>query len=190
MIDLVRLNTTAIAAQYNNIANFENIGFNFNTGVVSNTVTLQLGYAFSARQNSILAQSNSNTYFYTNEFRLNTSYTFTKYEATISIFYKFNGAMQYYQYNLTDNSIVLGGMNQFDLLDITVNKYFIKRKLNVTLGSKNLLNTVNVNANLISGPHASNSNSALIAMGRTYFVSLKINLDFLTSNKGKDSVVN
>lgn len=190
MIDLVRLNTTTVAAQYNNIANFENVGFNFNTGVVSNTVSLQLGYAFSARQNSILAQSNSNTYFYTNEFRVNSSYTFTKAEATISVFYKFNGAMKYYQYNLTDNSIVLGGINHFDLMDITVNKYFIKRKVNITLGSKNVLNTVNVNANLISGPHASNSNSALIAMGRTYFVSLKLNLDFLSSNKGKDVVVN
>jgi outer membrane receptor for ferrienterochelin and colicins len=190
MIDLVRLNTTAISAQYNNIANFQNIGFNLNTGVVSNTVTLQLGYAFSARNNSIFSQINPNTYFYTNEFRVNSSYTFTKAEATISVFYKFNGAMQYYQYNLTDNNIVLGNINHFELLDITVNKYFIKRKVNITLGSKNILNTVNVNANLISGPHASAGNSALIAMGRTFFVSLKFNIDFRTAFDSKEVVAN
>lgn len=189
MIDLVRLNSSTVAAQYNNIANFENVGFNFNTGVVSNTVNLQLGYAFSARQNATLAQSNANTYFYTNEFRVNSSYTFTKAEATISVFYKFNGAMQYYQYNLSDNKIVLGSINHFDLLDITFNKYLIKRKVNITLGSKNVLNTVNVNANLISGPHASAGNSALIAMGRTFFVSLKFNIDFVTPQKGKEIVV-
>ena len=67
--------------------------------------------------------------------------------------------------------------------DFTVNKYFIKRKVNVTFGSKNILNTTNVQANLVSGPHGSAGNSALIAMGRTYFATLKINLDFISADK-------
>ncbi len=183
MIDLVRLNATTVAAQYNNIANFENAGFNLNTSVASNTVTMQIGYAFSARQNSIMAMSNTNTYFYTNEFRANTSYTFTKTETSISLFYKYNGAIQNYQYNMSDNTIILGHIADFSLLDLTVNKYFLKRKVNVTFGSKNILNTINVQANLVSGPHGSAGNSALIAMGRTFFTTLKINLDFISADK-------
>jgi len=183
MIDLVRLNASTVAAQYNNIANFENGGFNLNTSVASNSVSMQVGYAFSARQNSIMAQSNTNTYFYTNEFRANTSYTFTKSETSISLFYKYNGAMQNYQYNVGDNTIILSNIADFSLLDFTVNKYFLKRKVNVTLGSKNILNTINVQANLVSGPHGTAGNSALIAMGRTYFATLKINLDFILANK-------
>jgi outer membrane receptor for ferrienterochelin and colicins len=182
MIDLVRLNATTVAAQYNNINNFENAGFNLNTSVVSNTVTMQIGYAFSARQNSIMEQAGTNTYFYTNEFRANTSYTYTRTETSISLFYKYNGALQNYQYNMVDNSIILGNIADFSLLDFTVNKYFLNRKVNVTLGSKNILNTTNVQANLVTGPHGSSGNSALIAMGRTYFATLKINLDFV-SNK-------
>ncbi len=183
MIDLVRLNANTVAAQYNNIANFENAGFNLNTSVASNTVTMQIGYAFSAKQNSIMAQANTNTYFYTNEFRANTSYTFTKTETSISLFYKYNGALQNYQYNLGDNTIILGNIAAFSLLDFTVNKYFLKRKVNVTFGSKNILNTTNVQANLVTGPHGNAGNSALIAMGRTYFATLKINLDFIYSDK-------
>lgn len=191
MIDLVRLNATSVAAQYNNIANFENAGLNLNTSVVSNTVSMQVGYAYSAKQNSIMAQSSTNTYFYTNEFRANTSYTFTKTETSISLFYKYNGIVQNYQYNVGDNTIILGNIAAFSLLDLTVNKYFLKRKVNVTFGSKNILNTTNVQANLVTGPHGSAANSALIAMGRTYFATLKINLDFisvgknLTNNKEK-----
>ena len=191
MIDLVRLNATSIAAQYNNIANFENAGLNLNTSVVSNTVSMQVGYAYSAKQNSIMAKAGTNTYFYTNEFRANTSYTFTKTETSISMFYKFNGTVQNYQYNVGDNTIILGHIAAFSLLDFTVNKYFFKRKVNVTFGSKNILNTTNVQANLVTGPHGSAANSALIAMGRTYFATLKINLDFisvgknLTNNKKK-----
>jgi outer membrane receptor for ferrienterochelin and colicins len=183
MIDLVRLNATTVAAQYNNIANFENAGFNLNTSVTSNTVTMQIGYAFSAKQNSIMAQAGTNTYFYTNEFRANTSYTYTRTETSISLFYKYNGAVQNYQYNVSDNTIILGNIADFSLLDFTVNKYFLKRKVNVTLGSKNILNTTNVQANLVTGPHGSSGNSALIAMGRTYFVTLKINLDFISADK-------
>jgi outer membrane receptor for ferrienterochelin and colicins len=183
MIDLVRLNANTVAAQYNNIANFENAGFNFNTSVASNTVTMQIGYAFSAKQNSIMAQSNTNTYFYTNEFRANTSYTFTKTETSVSLFYKYNGAIQNYQYNMSDNTIILGHIADFSLLDLTVNKYFLKRKVNVTFGSKNILNTTNVQANLVSGPHGSAGNNALIAMGRTFFATLKINLDFISADK-------
>jgi len=183
MIDLVRLNSTTVAAQYNNINNFENAGFNLNTGVTSNTVTMQIGYAFSARQNSIMEQLGTNTYFYTNEFRANTSYTYTKTETSISLFYKYNGALQNYQYNMVDNSIILGNVADFSLLDFTVNKYFLKRKVNVTLGSKNILNTTSVQANLVTGPHGSSGNSALIAMGRTYFATLKINLDFVSNSK-------
>jgi len=183
MIDLVRLNATTVAAQYNNINNFENVGFNLNTSVISNTVIMQVGYAFSAKQNSIMAQSNTNTYFYTNEFRANTSYTFTKNETSISLFYKYNGAIQNYQYNMSDNTIILGHIADFSLLDLTVNKYFLKRKVNVTFGSKNILNTTNIQANLVTGPHGNTGNSALIAMGRTYFVTLKINLDFISADK-------
>lgn len=195
MIDLVRLNSTSVSAQYNNISNFENAGFNFNTTVASNTVSMQVGYAFSARQNSIMAQAGTDTYFYTNEFRANTTYTYTKSETSISLFYKYNGAMQNYQYNVGDNSITLGNVADFSLLDFTMNKYFVKRKVNLTVGSKNILNITSVQANMVTGPHGSSGNSALIAMGRTYFVTLKINLDFVSSkndasNKKDKAVAN
>lgn len=183
MIDLVRLNTVSVAAQYNNISSFENIGANISATLASNTVSMQVGYAFSARHNSIMVAAKNDDFFYSNEFRANTTYTFTKLETSVSIFYKYNGTMQFYQYNLSDNKIVLGQIGDFSLLDFTVNKYFVKRKFNITLGSKNILNTVNVQANLTAGPHGNASNSALIAMGRTYFVSLKMNLDFLNTKK-------
>jgi outer membrane receptor for ferrienterochelin and colicins len=188
MIDLVRLNSTSVAAQYNNISSFENVGANLSATLASNTVSMQLGYAFSARHNSIMVLANNNDFFYSNEFRANTTYTFLKSETSISVFYKYNGNMQFYQYNMTDNKVALGYIGAFSLLDFTVNKYFAKRKFNVTLGSKNILNTVNVQANLTVGPHGNASNNALIAMGRTYFVSLKMNLDFINSKKGKQVV--
>jgi outer membrane receptor for ferrienterochelin and colicins len=84
---------------------------------------------------------------------------------------------------MSDNTIILGHIADFSLLDLTVNKYFLKRKVNVTFGSKNILNTTNVQANLVSGPHGSAGNNALIAMGRTFFATLKINLDFISADK-------
>jgi outer membrane receptor for ferrienterochelin and colicins len=180
MIDLVRLNANTVAAKYTNIGSFENIGLNVNTGVSSNKVNLQVGYAMSARQNSVMQAADVNRYFYSNEFRTNLSYTFTKYLSTISVFYKYNGRVQYYQYNLAENDITLGNMADFHLMDVTANKYFFKRKLNVTIGCKNIFNTINVQANLISSPHGSGSNSAAVAMGTSYFAALKLNLDFFT----------
>ncbi len=180
MIDLIRLNANSIEAQYNNINDFENFGLNLNTGITSNTVNMQLGYSFSSRQNSVNENKGFENYFYTHEYRFNTSYTFTKSETSISLFFKYNGQMQNYQYSLVDNKIILGSIDAYSLLDCSVNKYFLKRKLNVTLGSKNVLNTINVQANLITGPHGNANNSALIGMGRTFFLTMKVNLNILS----------
>jgi outer membrane receptor for ferrienterochelin and colicins len=184
MIELVRLSSNNIAAQYNNISHFKNACLNLNVGLNSNTVNMQVGYALSAIHNSIMASTN-NDYFYNNEFRYNASYTFTKAKTSVSLFYKYNGQIQYYQYNLNENSLNLGYIADFSLLDLTINKYLSNNKLNFTIGVKNLFNTTNVQSNLINTPHASGSaNGAIIAMGRTAFINLKYNLDFVM--KGKD----
>lgn len=185
MIDLVRLNANTVDVQYNNINDFENFGLNLNTSLTSNNVSLQLGYAFSSRQNSVNENKGFENYFYSHEYRINTSYTFTKTETSISLFFKYNGRMQNYQYSISENKIILGSIDDYSLMDCSVNKYFFKRKLNVTLGSKNVFNTINVQANLISGPHGNANNSALIGMGRTFFLTMKLNLDFLTTSKSK-----
>ena len=74
------------------------------------------------------------------------------------------------------NKTELEFINPFHLLDATLSKQFWNKKISVTAGLKNLLDVKNVRASMSGGIHQTNSNSASIAMGRNYFVSLRIQL--------------
>lgn len=77
---------------------------------------------------------------------------------------------------MVDGVYEQGFINGFTLWDITANKTFFGKKLETTIGFKNILNIENVNANIPGGVHSSSSNSAATAMGRTFFISLKYNI--------------
>jgi len=62
-------------------------------------------------------------------------------------------------------------------MDVSVIKYFFKKKLSITLGAKNLFDVGNINSNqLTGGVHSGARNNIPVAWGRTYFTRLVINL--------------
>ncbi len=91
----------------------------------------------------------------------------------LSIFYKYNGRLQNYQYDIIAQKINLGYMDPFSLLDVTAGKNFFNKSLNITMGVKNILNVTNIAASISSGIHSSGTNIAQAAMGRTLFISLR-----------------
>jgi outer membrane receptor for ferrienterochelin and colicins len=59
------------------------------------------------------------------------------------------------------------------VLDVTLSQPFFKKRLNTTLGVKNILDVRNVRASIVGGVHQSSSNNAMVAMGRTLFFSIR-----------------
>jgi outer membrane receptor for ferrienterochelin and colicins len=177
-IDLVMVNLGTAESRYDNISDFKSTGVNINTEYRAPNYAFILGYALTGINNALIndVSSSSNAYFFGNEVRSSIIYTFTKPELTISLFYKFNGKQRNYQYDLVSGDIINGYIESYQLFDLSLHKNFLKKRLTITTGVKNIFNVVNINANIPSGIHSSGGNSASVGMGRSIFISCAYNL--------------
>jgi outer membrane receptor for ferrienterochelin and colicins len=125
------------------------------------------------RKNQLTGYGETGDFYFSNEWRINASYNIQKIGMTLNLFTKINGKLQMYQYDYLNNDVTLSFIDPFALMDFTVGKTFLDKKLSLTAGLKNILNVVNVNASINSGPHSSGSNSSSAGMGRSLFVGVK-----------------
>jgi outer membrane receptor for ferrienterochelin and colicins len=176
MIDLARVgNGNDALFQYVNVNNFTSYGTAVNLEYRTEPYQVSLGYSLTGRKNELALYEPSNLFFYAHEWRLNTSVFIKKHNLSFNYFCKFNGRFQIYQYNFRQNDVSLSYIDPFALMDFTVNKSMLKQRLSITVGLKNMLNIINVNANLSSGPHGAASGNAAAGMGRTAFVGINYN---------------
>lgn len=172
MISLARMSTSTLEARYINIDEFQSTGANFNMEYRAPHYALVLGYSYTGKNNSLMHLTSQNTFFFSHEARANFSYIFQKPDLNISLFYKYNGKIQNYQYDIIGDKVTLGYIDPFSLFDITAGKNFLNKSLRITTGVRNIFNVTNVAASISAGVHSTGSNSTQAAMGRTLFVSL------------------
>ena len=104
------------------------------------------------------------------------TYEIKKYNLNFAGFYKYSGEV--IGYYIDDNeSIKQNLLGDFNTLDLTVTKGFIKNKIKFTLGGKNLFNVRNIVSRGESGVHSENTGSVSMSWGFSVFTSLKINLN-------------
>lgn len=63
-------------------------------------------------------------------------------------------------------------VGDFHILDFNLSKQFLKNKLQLSLGIKNMFNVNNVNASMSGNAHSGSSSTTPVSMGRTYFIKL------------------
>lgn len=178
MIDLARTGDgNQVGMQYVNINNFKSHGLNLNADFKTPVYNISAGYAYIGKRNNLGLAAIAPEWFYTHEMRLNAGYTIKKTGTTLSVFTKYNGFMQAYQFNYFQNKVVLSNIQGFTLVDATATQHFFNRKITITGGFKNLLNVKNINASLLTGVHGNSSNFALAGFGRTVFMSIKFNFE-------------
>jgi outer membrane receptor for ferrienterochelin and colicins len=175
-IDLVRLSSSSTEVQYFNINEFQSGGATINTEYRAPHYTYVLGYAFTGTRSAYNNQIQEIPVNYSHEVRFNLTYKLIKYGVNLSSFIKYNSRIIINQYNMVNGVYEQGFISGFTLWDITANKTFFGKKLETTIGFKNILNIENVDASIAGGVHSSSSNSAATAMGRTFFISLKYNI--------------
>lgn len=172
MISLARMSTSTLEARYINIDEFRSAGANLTMEYRAPHYALVLGYSYTGKNNSLMHLTSANTFFFSHEARANFSYIFNKPDMTVSLFYKYNGKVQNYQYDIIGDKITLGYIDPFSLFDITAGKNFFHKSVRITTGVRNIFNITNVAASISAGIHTSGSNTTQAAMGRTVFISL------------------
>ncbi len=178
-IALVSVNPNALEYTYANIDNFKSRGVNLNIEGYYKAVRLSVGASYTGIYNNAFEQVGKSQYFYTPEFRTQLSYAMKNKEippTTFSIFHKYNGSIYGYALDQTRN-LVNTYTEGYHLLDFTINQPLMNRKLNLTIGCKNILGVSNINStNVTNSFHSGGSNSVPISIGRSFFTQININI--------------
>jgi outer membrane receptor for ferrienterochelin and colicin len=158
---------------YQNSGKFISYGTGLESTLQSNTLKFDAGFMLTR---VVFNQGiNNSKHLSTPELRFACNYQIKKWNASSGIYLKYVGKSQTY-INSGLNSVDIAQADAYTFLDWTLSKKFY-RITTITTGIKNILNVTNINSNAVSStPHAGSGNQLPMAMGRLFFVEIKIEL--------------
>ncbi len=156
--------------QYSNYKNY--VTYGGQTGISYRWDRLQISTSVQFTGYNVIYNSSANASLKTwsQDFSTNATYLIPKAELGVYVSYKYNGVKPMFSAGGTFNA---GIRHAYHLLDISVSRNFWKDRVQLIVGTKNLLGVENVTTEgvVVSG-HNRNSNSVPIGWGRTFFTSL------------------
>jgi outer membrane receptor for ferrienterochelin and colicins len=161
---------------YFNVDKFQTLGVQLQTELAWQHFKFMIGGAYIGRYNQLYEEYKSEKFTYTPEGKCNLFYEWHKQNMTFALFYKYTGELPSFAVN-ANNEIYKTKIHDYHTADISISKLLWKKKINVSIGSKNIFNVKNVTGYSTGDVHSLGSNSVAIGMGRTYFMKLDINLN-------------
>lgn len=182
-IELIIVELNPRVDQYNNIDIYKSFGISSENTLQHKQFQLQLG-ASVLGISKILDSSiiNSNNDFLLN-FQLNSNinYTIPEWNTSLALYFKHVGKQQQFveKTNAEGNQEFQRGLTDaFSWFDITARKIFFDKKIETSIGVRNLLDVTSVNTTAFSGgAHDGPPTNLLLGYGRSYFLKLAYNLN-------------
>lgn len=179
-IAIVSVDPSTFTYTYHNIDNFKSIGSNFNIATQFNNWNISTGAAMTGIYNNAFQTVNKSKYNYMPELRTQITYAYiTKKKQTktnLSLYYKYNGKSVGYALNET-RDVVQTYIQDYQILDLTANRSFYNKRLNVTLGCKNLFNIKTLSTSGTSTSfHSGGTTSTPFSVGRSLFCQFNLTI--------------
>lgn len=176
-ISLALLDASNQLYTYTNIGEFYSHGINFNSGFRYKTYKTTMGFSYIGRYN-LDSKTNPqiDKFSYSPEFSTSFVYEVEKWQTSFNLFYKYSGKLLGYSV-AEDGAVSQYNIPDYGMFDFSLVKFFAKKKINTTLGVKNLLNVTNIQlGNTTGGVHSGGGGSMPVSWGRTFFIKLAINI--------------
>lgn len=178
MIWLFQVGNDITTYTYGNVSKFISKGIQANTSVsFYPKISVKAGISYIGRKFPDNANNTSgNSFHYSTDFNTMVTYSFEKYNASITANFKYTGRFPQLTPDGTFKNDYIQGYSN---LDISVNKNFLQKRFSVSVGGKNLVDVKDVKAGLVnSGAHSGGGNgSSHVAWGRTAFLKLTYNFN-------------
>lgn len=160
-----------------NIGKYRTLGANFTTNYYTDNLSMQVGFSYIGRYNDYSDNTNLPEFVYSPEVQANLIYKLPIWDIQVAAFYKYTGKMPGYGVN-ENNQVVEYEIEDYNTLDISLNKSFFNNLLTLQIGGKNLFDVTSIEQNIATfeGAHTSGAISLPVGWGRTFFVSLKVNV--------------
>lgn len=120
------------------------------------------------------ADQSDNSFHYSTDFNALATYSFAKFNASLTANYKYTGRFPQLTPDGTFNNDYIQG---YSSLDISIMKNFMKNMFSISVGGKNLTDVKDVQAGMVSGgAHSGGADGASrVAWGRSAFVKFTYN---------------
>lgn len=133
-------------------------------------ITWKIGMILTGRQNDLEDDDYEvNEFYYTTDVTSSLTYSIVKIDLDFSVFYKYTGKTPQYQVDLNEN-LVEGYVPAYNSMDISVIKNLMNRRLQLSIGVKNLFNNTVLPAVGGSSGEIHSGGDNPIAWGRTMFL--------------------
>jgi outer membrane receptor for ferrienterochelin and colicins len=152
-----------------NQINFKKLSFSIGASLVGISQEIANGKTVS-----------NDKFLYALQLNSNITYNLSKYNTLFAVYYKFNGQQQQFEQVVEngENIYKLSSLDAYSFLDASIKKTFFKKKFDLTLGARNVLDVTNIQRSIASGGDAHTaSNNILLGYGRSYFLKLTYNLN-------------
>lgn len=181
-IELIVVQQSPLAFQYNNIDKYRVIGAFMENEIYVGNLKAQLGASIQGISKVLKTNNNNNDDFLFNlQLNANLSYTLPKWNTTLSTYFKYIGEQQQFVEKTNQEGVQVfetGKTDDYSWMDATISKSFFNKNLTTTIGARNLFNVNSVETTAINGgAHNGPATQIPLAYGRSYFVKLAYNLN-------------
>ena len=157
---------------YENISRYKSAGFQVRCAYqLYPSLKFQVGFSETGITGSPDDEIAYNTFKWSPEVTVNSSYSFIKQDITLSLYYKYTGSAP--QLGFDDQILSWGWIDPYNMMDFTAGKGFINNRIRLSVGVKNIFDTTVIpTTGGIGGAHGGGDGGMSIGYGRTVFAKL------------------
>lgn len=175
---LLDLDGNAPKFQYINISKYKSYHISTSNNFKSDNWDFGLGASFAWVSQKVESEKHhtDDRFLLNINANLNLSYNIPQWDTRISAYYKFIGKSQ--QWTVSTKGYVISEQDPYGWLDMSLQKKFFKKNVEVAFGARNLLNTTDIKRTTTSADGSSrNVQSVALGYGRSFYLKLTYNLN-------------
>ena len=184
-IDLAIINNSPLQYKYININAYKLWGLTTESSIKREQWNFNFGATLQGISRIATNEVNAtNDFLYSFQLNASGTYISKKWDTAFSLLFKYNGAQYDYASSETDedgNSVFTKSKtNAYSWLDASAKKRFLNKKIQATIGARNLLDVTSVSISSMSSGagHSTVNSGLLLGYGRSYYLKLLYNLNF------------
>lgn len=171
-ISLIQVDQSSTLYTYVNLDQFNTRGVEIKSRYLHKQYCLNAGVAYTGTKGTFEGDIEQPAIAWYPEITLSGDYTIKKTKTVASVLWKYNGERPIYLID-ADNNIHRFTNESYQNLDASVRQQFLKDRVSLTLGLRNIFNITSVRAMSSGGAHSGgNDGAAMVAMGRSVFTKL------------------
>ena len=163
---------------YLNLNKYITQGGQLIAAVEKGNIQLSAGISYTGIYNELENTEITAPFTYGTELNGSAEYRFTKTKTSFALYWKYNGQQPFYVLNESNSvsTVELFKGESYSMVDLSVVQPFLRNRLTVGTGVKNILDVTSINSSQSTGAHQAANDVALVGMGRSLFLRIQLQL--------------